>query len=339
MVEGRLSPTSAVARFRAETDGANLELPYAGINTFLKRPYRSVEELGGSDFAVLGVPYDTDASNRPGARYGPRAIRSASSWWGYLSGFKEGLTNMYTGDTVDFTALDAVDCGDIPVFPGDDQTTRDAIKAYVATVSNQTAPVILGGDHSCTYPAFCGFAEGGGYDSVGLVQIDAHTDTTGDSHLFGDHYHGSSTRHIAESAYGRYDSISQIGIRGYERPKFMEFVEESGLNLFTMAEVHDRGIEPVVRDAIDAAAAQTDAVYVTFDIDAVGPYAAPGTGTPCPGGLAPHQAKRVMDILGMYDCVGAVDIMEVAPMYDPTGRTAQLAAFLLVTFLEQRFAR
>jgi agmatinase len=106
-----------------------------------------------------------------------------------------------------------------------------------------------------------------------------------------------------------------------------------------MADVEDRGIAPVVEDAIAAAAEDTDAVYVTFDIDAVDPGFAPGTGTPTPAGLTPHQALDAMTILGDHDAVGAVDVMEVAPRYDQTEGTERLAAYLLVRLLEQKFAR
>ncbi|MFP9060665.1 agmatinase family protein [Natrialbaceae archaeon A-chndr2] len=337
MSGSHLPPATNAAQFRAQTAGSSLELPYAGLNTFLKGEYRPVDALEEADVGVLGVPYDHKVSNRPGARYGPEAIREASSWWGYLSSFKGGLTNMYTGEVADYDKLTTVDCGDIPVFPADEATTREAIEAHLATVSDQAFPLLLGGDHSCTYPAFCGFAHGAEHDTVGLVQIDAHTDTTGESDLFDSHYHGACTRHIAESTYSDYEHISQVGIRGYERPGFMEFVEETGLNLFTMADVHERGIGPVVRDAVEAAAEDTDAVYVTFDIDSIDPSVAPGTGTPCPDGLTAAQALETMQILGEYDAVGGADLMEVAPSFDPTGRTAQFGAFLLVTLLERRF--
>jgi agmatinase len=262
----------------------------------------------------------------------------ASAWLAYLSGYKGGLTNMRTGKQVDFGSLQVADCGDVPVFPMDAEKTAEAISAYVATIAAQgTMPVLLGGDHSCTFPSFRGFAEGADLDRVGLVQIDAHTDTVSESAVFGTHFHGSSTHHIAASEYTDFEHVAQVGIRGYESPEFFEFADEEGLGLFTMSDVEERGIGPVVEDAIDHAAANTDAVYVTFDIDAVDPADAPGTGTPEPAGLSSSQALTVMEILGVHDAVAAADLMEVAPSFDPAENTQRLAAYLLVTLLERQF--
>jgi len=333
-----MTDRSRAAAFRESTHGASVELAYAGLDTFLKADPRTIEDVEDVDAAVLGIPYDGAASNRPGARYGPGAIRRASGWWAYLSAYKGGLTNMRTGRQVDFDRLTVADCGDVPVFPMDRVTTAESIEAHVATVAARTFPVLLGGDHYCTFPAVGGFAEGAGHDRVGFVQIDAHTDTVSESPLFGTDFHGSSTALIADSAHTDFADVSQVGIRGHESPDFFEFADETGLNLYTMADVRDRGIGPVVEEAIAAAAADTDAVYVSFDVDAVDPSVAPGTGTPSPGGLTAHQALRAVEILGASDAVGAIDLMEVAPRYDPTEGTERLAAYLLVTALERLFA-
>jgi len=325
--------------FRREHPGAAVDLPYAGFRTFLRREPTAVEEVDGADAAVLGVPYDGAVSNRPGARFGLAAVRDASAWPAYLSGYKGDLTDVRTGDRIDLDAVDLVDCGDVPVFPMDRETTARSITAHVAAVAARGAvPVLVGGDHYCTYPAARGFAEGAGHDRVGLVQIDAHTDTASESAVYGEHFHGSSTHHIAESSFADYADVSQVGIRGYEAPGFFEFADDVGLNLFTIRDVEDRGVESAIRDAVAAAADGTDAVYVTFDIDAVDPGVAPGTGTPEPGGLDASEALTIVETLGDHDAVGAVDLMEVAPPYDPTGNTARLGADLLVTLLERKFA-
>lgn len=317
---------------------AGVELPYAGIGTFLKTDHRDAVELDGYDAGVVGVPYDGAVSNRPGARYGPQAIRRASNWWAYLSGYKGGLTNMRTGKQVDFSELSVADCGDVPVFPMDRERTAESIVAHVAAIANQAFPVVLGGDHYCTAPSFRGFADGAGYDSVGFVQIDAHSDTSTGSPVFGDEFHGSSTALVADSPYCDYEHVSQVGIRGYESSDFFQFAEESGLNLSTMRDIEDRGIGTVVAEAVDAAAAETDAVYVTFDIDAVDPSVAPGTGTPEPGGLSASEALTTVETLGRHDAVEGADLMEIAPNYDNSEGTQRLAAYLLVTLLERQFA-
>ena len=331
-------PRDRAAAFRESTPGSAVELAYAGLDTFLKGEPRDVADVGDVDAAVFGVPYDGAVSNRPGTRYGPGAIRRASGWLAYLSAYKGELTNMRTGDQVDFGDFSVADVGDVPLFPMDRETTAESITAHAATVASQTFPVMLGGDHYCTFPAFRGFAEGTDHDRIGLVQIDAHTDTVSESPVFGTHFHGSSTARIADLPNVGYESVSQVGIRGYESPEFFEFADDSGLNLFTMGDVEDRGIAPVVKDAVDAAARNTDAVYVTFDIDSVDPGFAPGTGTPVPGGLTSHQALEAMAVLGGHDAVGAVDMMEIAPRYDSTEGTERLAAYLLVKLLERKFA-
>jgi agmatinase len=331
------SDESPAAAFRERVSGADVELAYAGLDTFLKGDPGDVESFD-ADVGVLGAPYDGAVSNRPGARYGPGAIRRASGWWAYLSGYKSGLTNMSTGEQVDFSSFSVADCGDVPIFPMDHETTAESIRAHVATVAQRAFPVLLGGDHYCTYPAFEGFAEGIEADSIGLVQIDAHTDTVSESAVFGEHFHGSSTHHAADSPYTEYEHVSQVGIRGYESPGFFEFADDVGLNLYTMDDVREEGIKRVVERAVEAAAEDTDAVYVTFDIDGVDPSVAPGTGTPVPGGLSAREALAAMRVLGSHDVVGAVDLMEVSPPYDPTEGTQRLAAYLLVTLLEQKFA-
>jgi agmatinase len=327
------------AAFREATPGAGVELAYAGHRTFLKSDVADVGDVGDRDAAVLGVPYDGAVSNRPGARYGPAAVRDASAWWAYLSGYKGGLTNVRTGRQVAFSELSLADCGDVPVFPMDRETTAESIAAHVATVAaGGTMPVTIGGDHYCTYPAVRGFAEGAGHDRVGLVQIDAHSDTVAESPVFGEEFHGSSTHRIAAAEFGDYGTVAQVGIRGYEAPGFFEFADDVGLSVFTMNDVSERGIVPVVEDAVEAAAAGADAVYVTFDVDAVDPAFAPGTGTPEPGGLTADQALAAVETVAAHPAVGAADLMEVAPDHDPTGNTARLGASLLVTLLERAFA-
>ena len=249
---------------------------------------------------------------------------------------RRGIVRVGTCDGFDDLAL--ADCGDAPIFPMDRAKTAESIAAHVAMIADRAFPVLLGGDHYSTFPAFHGFAEGSDHDMIGLVWIDAHTDTVAESALFGEHFHGSSTNLIAESSCTDFEHVSQVAIRGYESPDFFEFADESGLSLFASHDVRERGIREVVPAAIDDAAADTDAVYVTFDVDAVDPGVAAGTGTPVPGGLAAKEAVATMEVLGGHDAVGAADLMEVAPRYDTTEGTSRLAAYLLVTLLERQFA-
>lgn len=189
----------------------------------------------------------------------------------------------------------------------------------MATVAVRgTMPVVLGGNHYCTLPAFRGYAEGVGHDAVGRVQIDAHTDTASDSAVYSEHFHGSSTHHVATSAFRDYGHISQASIRGCELPGTFEFTAHVGLDVYTSRDVADRGAAAVVTDAVEAATEGTDAVYVTFDIDTVDPSVAPGTEMPELAGLDGYEALIVMETLGAHEAVGAVDLVEVAPPYGPT---------------------
>ena len=330
-------------QFREDTEGAEVRLAYEGLDTFLKADPGSVEDVEDYDAAVVGVPYDGAVSNRPGARYGPRAVRRASHWWGYAA---YEATNIRTGQQVDYSQLDLVDCGDVPVFPMDgdgtgdgreDNRTAKSIAVHVATISQQdTFPVVIGGDHSCTYDSIRGFADGRDIDSLGLVQVDTHADTWDVSEKFGPYHHGAIINHIAGSDFGAFENVSQLGIRGYAPAGYEEFAREKGINLTPLGDARERGIESATEQAVEAAADGTDAVYVTFDIDVLDPSVAPGTGTPEPGGMRAEEALTVMETLGTFDAIDAVDLVEVAPVYDRTGTTSQLGARLLTAFLERR---
>jgi len=282
------------------------------------------------------VPFDGAVSRQPGARFGPAAIREASAWYAYLGGYKGGVLNVETGQTVDYGDIEIRDCGDVPTVPTSIERTRPQIEAAVELVAEQTFPLVLGGDHYVTYPSFLGYARS--VDGpVGVVQIDAHSDTVASSTLYGEHFHGSPMARIDETDYGSYETHSMVGIRGYEGPEFADLVDDRDIDVRTAPEVHERGIEECVRDAVEHATDGTDSVYLTVDIDGVDPAYAPGTGTPEPGGLTSADLLEAMDVLGEYDEIGAMDLMEVAPKLDPTESTQRLAANAIVRFLEARF--
>lgn len=313
------------------------ELSYAGIPTFLKAPQAALDSLSSTvDVGVLGVPFDGAVSRQPGARHGPSSIRQASAWYAYLGGYKGGLLNVETGREVDYTALAIRDCGDAPTVPTSVDRTRDSVQAAVEQVAKRTFPVLLGGDHYITFPAYMGYASTVD-DRVGVIQIDAHTDTVEESTLYGKHFHGTPMARIAESQYGGYDAHAMIGIRGYEGPEFAEIASDSGLYVNYAADVRERGIEACVRGAIDHVTDRVDRVYLTVDIDGVDPAYAPGTGTPEPGGLTSGDLLAAMDLLGDCETIGAMDLMEVAPGLDPTESTQRLAANAIVRFLEAKF--
>jgi len=312
------------------------ELSFAGVQTFLKADHCPPNELNDVDVGVLGVPFDGAVSRQPGARFGPGALREASAWYAYLGGYKDGVHNVETGTTVSYDDLSIRDCGDVPTVPTSIERTRPQVIAAVEAVAERSFPVVLGGDHYVTYPSFVGFARAVG-ERVGLIHIDAHSDTVESSALYGEHFHGSPMARIDESEYGGYGNHAMVGIRGYEGPGFPDLVEERGIHVDYAPDVRERGIEACVEDAIDHATDGVDHVYLTVDIDGVDPAFAPGTGTPEPGGLTSDDLLRAMDLLGACDAVGAMDLMEVAPDLDPTESTQRLGANAVVRFLESKF--
>ena len=319
------------------TDPELPELSYAGIPTFLKAPQASFDDLDSAvDVGVLGVPFDGAVSRQPGARHGPSGIREASGWYAYLGGYKGGLLNVETGREVDYAGMTIRDCGDAPTVPTSIDRTRDHVQAAVERVARRTFPLTLGGDHYITYPAYMGYASTVD-ERVGVIQIDAHTDTTEESTLYGKHFHGTPMARIADSRYGGYEAHAMIGIRGYEGPEFRDLAADTGLYVDYAADVRDRGIGDCIAGAIDHVTDRVDRVYLTVDIDGVDPAFAPGTGTPEPGGITSAELLEAMDRLGACDAIGAMDLMEVAPGLDPTEATQRLAANAIVRFLEAKF--
>lgn len=314
------------------------DVSFANGGSFLKAPRVAPADLGAqTDIAVLGAPYDGAVSRRPGTRYGPEALRAASNWYDHFAGVPGGAYNADTDRHVAHEAVTIRDCGDVPIVPNDVDRTRTQVEGYARAVAESAFPVMLGGDHYLTYPAFYGFAESVG-DDVGLIHIDAHSDTIGSSELYGDHWHGSPMARIDDSRYGGYENHAMVGIRGYEREGFPELVESEGILVEYARDVRRDGIEACIENAIEHASDGVDAVYLTVDIDAADPSFAPGTGTPEPGGLTSAQLLTAMDTLGTCEKIGAMDLMEVSPpLDDDSDTTAMLGASAVVRFLERRF--
>lgn len=308
---------------------------YVGANTFMHAPKQAPGALDdGVDVGVLGVPFDGGASRQPGSRFGPEAIRRESGWYSNMMG--DQVFNAGTGRRLDFEQVDMRDCGDVSVVTTDVEETGAHIREAVQRIAETAFPVVLGGDHSLTYPAFTGFAAARG-ERVGLVHLDAHSDVYGASEKHGTHWHGSPMNLIADTEYGGYGTHAIVGLRAYEDDGFEEFVDENGMHVAYARDVHEQGVAACIADALDHATQGVDRVYCTVDIDVVEPTAAPGTGTPEFGGLTPHQFLTALDLLGQHDAVGAVDLVEVAPRLDPTRTTQRLAAAGLARFLEAKF--
>jgi guanidinopropionase len=300
----------AAAAGMATGDGRR-SLPYSGVPTLLGLPQATTAE--GLDVAAVGVPSDLGVSNRPGARFGPRAVRTIERIGPYHPAQK----------MVPKSKVKAADIGDVPFRSrySLEQTLEDIERFYLDLQALGVRPLSVGGDHSVTYPILKAL---GRHQPVGLVHIDAHCDTMGayDGSKF---HHGGPFRLAVLDGVLDPERTIQIGIRG-SSSVFWDFSYVSGMTVIDMDEFEKRGVIAVAQRAREIVG--DGPVYVTVDVDGFDPSFAPGTGTPEVGGLTPREGFRILRELAGMKIIGA-DVMEVAPQYDPTTNTAQLAAQLL----------
>ena len=291
---------------------------FAQPATFMRLPH--VEDPRGLDVAIVGVPYDGGTSYRPGARLGPREIRSQSSLIRSYSYFQK---------VSPFDRLNVADVGDVDAPPVSIDKCYEVVEARIGAIAAAGArPIVIGGDHSISLPVLRVLAKAHG--PLALVQIDAHIDTW-DEYFGGKYFHGTPFRRAIEEGLIDGRRFIQIGIRGpmYGEDDF-DFHRAHGITMIDIDQVKDRGIPWVVSEIGRVAAGPA---YMTFDIDGVDPAFAPGTGTPEVGGLTSHEAQRLVRGLGGLALVGG-DIVEVSPLYDGPGQiTAVLAANLMFEFL------
>jgi agmatinase len=291
-------------------------------------PTRPLDDLGDAGVAIIGAPFDWGATHRPGARFGPKAIREGD----YLS--PDGRRpHLDTG--IDALALlRVVDVGDVDVVPGYTELSLDRIMDAVETITRQgPVPVVLGGDHTVTYADATGVARVHGFGRVALIHFDAHADT-GESH-YGELYgHGTPMRRLIESGAVPGHRFAQIGLRGYwPPPQVVEWMEDQNMHVHLMADIRRRGLDVVIDEALGTAAEGAEGVFVSVDIDVVDPGMAPGTGTPEPGGLTSGELLDAVRRLGREVPVLGADVVEVAPPYDPAGITARLANRVVLELL------
>jgi agmatinase len=298
--------------------------------SFAGVPTRRVDDVQPGEVVLVGAPFDWGATHRPGARFGPKAIREAD----YLSA--DGTRPHLTAGVDPLTELPVVDSGDVPLPIGYVEESLEAISDAVATVARRGGiPFVLGGDHTVTFAGATGVARAHGLGRVALVHFDAHADT-GESHYGHLHGHGTPMRRLIESGAVPGHRFVQIGLRGYwPPPDVVAWMREQRMRSWSMEECVRRGLDAVVDDAVTWATVDDVAgVYISVDIDVVDPGAAPGTGTPEPGGL---QARELLDTvrrLARSCVVIGADLVEVAPHYDqPADITARLANRVVLELL------
>jgi agmatinase len=294
---------------------------YVGMPTYSKLPYvPDATELARRrpDVAVVGAPFDDAVSHRPGARFGPRAIREAT----YTTGSLHSLQL----DVQPFEVLDVVDAGDANIVPAWLERGHAMVYRKVREVAASGAiPIVLGGDHSITWPSATAIAELRAPASIGIVHFDAHADTAPDDWgvLAG---HGTPMRRLIDSGAVRGRNFVQVGLRGYwPGPEVFAWMGEQGMRWHRMREIEERGADAVVDDAITEALENAEVIYLSVDIDVIDPGMAPGTGTPEPGGLLTRELLRaIRRIVGRVP-LAAMDIVEVSPPYDHAEVTAMAA--------------
>jgi agmatinase len=318
---------------------------WAGFSTYLRAPARSIDELSEGMIAVAGAAHDHTAGSRAGTRYGPRAIRETSLHLAYYfqtSGRAE-LYDIRTGERTAFGSLDhkMADVGDFNLYPMDLERTTESIRSGVRAIMERGAfPVVLGGDHYITYPAFLGFCdvmEQRGAKRVGYIQLDAHFDLADESSIWGTHFHGSNARRASEHPMLAAENMVWIGTSGYTRTEQWDWVHQRGSHVFTIDHVRRDGATNVARQAVDLASEHCDAIYLTIDIDCLGASYAPGTGAFNVDGMTPRELLDCVDVLSKAP-VGAFDFVEVAPNLDVTGVTDRIAAVAILDFLRPRLA-
>ncbi len=295
--------------------------PYEGVPSLLDAPIRidapALPDFGGLDIALIGVPMDLGVTNRPGSRFGPRAVRTIERVGPYHHVHRE----------VPFAELSIADVGDVPFTSRFDLAASHAdIEAMFARAgASRVATLAVGGDHSISLPILKAL---GRDRPLGLLHIDAHCDTGGpfEGSRF---HHGGPFREAVLAGVLDPERTIQIGIRG-SADYLWEFSFDSGMTVIHIEELMRIGVDATIariRDVLGDGPA-----YLSFDIDSIDPGFAPGTGTPEVGGLTPREAMAL--VRGAYGLnIVAGDVVEVAPQYDASTNTAHIAAQILFEIL------
>lgn len=303
-------------------ESGRLNLPFVGIATFAKKPYVADWGAIDADVAVLGAPFDFGTQYRSGARFGPRAVREASTLFsfGHAGAYDHEDDAVYLGADVR-----VVDMGDADIVHTDTVKSHANIEAGVrAALKAGALPVLIGGDHSVNIPAINSFEDQG---DIHILQIDAHLDFVDERHgvRFG---HGNPMRRAAEKSY--VTGLSQFGIRNVSSTakEGYEDARARGSDILCVRQIRKIGIAEAAARVPKGAR-----VYVTIDIDAFCPSIAPGTGTPSHGGFLYYEVLELLQAVAASHEVVGIDLVEVAPDYDPTGSTSILAAQVLLNLL------
>ena len=297
------------------------DLPrFAGIATFMRLPYVDPRDAGEVDIGLIGVPWDGGTTNRAGARHGPRQIRDLSTM----------ARNVHHATGIKpFHLCNCADLGDSPVNPVDIGDTLARVEKYYATVVDQgILPLSAGGDHLITLPVMRALCR---EEPVGMVHFDAHTDTW--DRYFGEskYTHGTPFRRAIEEGLLDPKRTVQIGIRGaLYSDKDKQWGLDQGIRVIEIEEYTEMGIAAVIAEARRVVG--DGKTYISFDVDALDPVYAPGTGTPEIGGITTYDAQQMIRGLRGLNLVGG-DVVEVSPPFDMSGNTALVAVTIMFEIL------
>ena len=303
-------------------DAGRLNLPFVGHCTFAKAPVCTNWENIEADVAVLGVPNDMGTQWRSGARFGPRAVREAST----LFSFGHSGAYDHEDDVLYLTEQEVkiTDLGDADIVHTDMEQSHNNTEAAVSKILESGAmPIVIGGDHSVTTPILRAFSGG---EDIHVIHFDAHLDFVDEHHGVREG-HGNPIRRASEMSH--ITGMTQMGIRNVSSSNRSDFnaARDAGSDIMSVRQVRELGVEGVL-DRIP----QGKNYYITIDIDGFDPSIAPGTGTPSHGGFQYYEVVEIIQALAQRsrgNIVG-MDLVEVAPAYDPTDSTAILAAQLLM---------
>ena len=304
---------------------SGFDLPrFAGVPTFMRLPHVSLDapKISDVDIGIIGVPWDSGTTNRPGPRHGPRQLRDASTMIRAqhpVSGIRP------------YEKLNCADLGDVSINPADIEDSMNRITSFYKTVIEKgIKPLTAGGDHLTSLPVLRAIAERG---PLGMIHFDSHTDLF-HSYFDGTMFtHGTPFRRAVEENLLDPKRVIQIGIRGtqYDRED-LDFADSVGIRVVKIEEFFDRGIEDVMTEA--RAIVGEKETYISYDIDFIDPAFAPGTGTPEIGGPNSYEALKVVRELTGVKIVGA-DMVEVSPPFDPSSNTAFLGVSVMFELLCQ----
>jgi len=302
---------------------SGFDLPrFAGIPTFMRLPHVDLDnpKLKDVQIGIIGTPWDSGTTNRPGPRHGPRQLRDMST----MIRAQNGATGIRP-----FELVNCADLGDVAPNPAGLEDSMNRITAfYDRVIAAGIVPLSAGGDHLCSLPILRSIGKAG---PVGMIHFDSHTDLF-DSYFGGTLYtHGTPFRRAIEEELLDPKRVVQIGIRGttYDNED-RDFADSVGVRVIAIEEFHKRGVEDVMAEAKEIVGDKE--TYVSYDIDFVDPAFAPGTGTPEVGGPNSFQALQVARLLGGVNIVGA-DLVEVSPPFDASGATAFLGVSIMFEML------